>query len=178
MAKKVYEDRAEQPVEEEESWDSLLEKLPKGMVVNEGDTINCTIYGYRDADGAFTRILVNQMMFEDDTTTLEKLGLVEFPIEAVFSMPTKKDLDHYRNISAKWDPLARQSLVDMGRLRKELVRHNLKELEIQLPEGAVKLPLKHDGRGRLVASVESKLNKLHPSFLDALAVRFELDGAF
>lgn len=147
-------------------------KAPDSLWISEGNNqVISTIYAYRD-DNSVAKL---RSITLEPSSALRILGLIEFPITATWTIPTKNQLSEYRTKSSMFDRSLGRSLIDRDRLAGHLLRNHLQVLNG--PKDAPLLSLVRDKRNRLDQSTMEKLQSLHPTVLDLLVAKFAEDAS-
>lgn len=124
--------------------------------------LGVTIYAIARKDGVLTTFSLNALTDSD----LMLLNVTQYPINAVFSVPSIQDLESYRVQASVYNAEARGVLVQRPILRRLLVSNHLQKLEIP------GVDLEVDRRGHLTKDSVEGLDDLHPSIIDLLVVKF------
>jgi len=114
-------------------------------------------------------ILVTLLDVED---TLKEMSMTRKGVIGEFTIPDLPALEKYRTRAERWSPAAQQFTVNRGRIRRLLLRHHLKKLTVVGEE----VKLEHD-QGVLTPESERRVNKLHPSVLEVLMLKFERESS-
>ena len=145
-------------------------QLPKGLWIDESSNIVATIYLYKDT---LTQDLV---LIQPDPISIDRkkvLNLVEIPLTAEFTLPTRDQLNKYRDRSSKWNDDVQTVIPNRYLMRSLIMRNHLKAIDIIDPKTNERFKVEHDLKGRLTPQTESKLDKLHPSILEFIIMKFE-----
>jgi hypothetical protein len=131
-----------------------------------------TIYAYADDTNKLRSIQL------DVSYALRELRMVEYPIESTWTIPSKNQIEIYRDRSSRLDVRTRSQLVQRAVLQEIITRYHLQEFKIITgPEQSDTLELKRDKRGRLDDNTMQKLRSLHPSILDLIFVKYSEEAA-
>lgn len=151
-------------------------RMPAALWVKREQRFSGMVYLYKKvATGELMFVTVPSGKLTDDQKNL--LEIVEYKVEFIFSMPTQKQLSHYRELCSKWDRTANDYVISRGKMRRLMVRYHLMGTNIPDPRGDSFEPMKLEReKGRLKPEIEEVILQLHPTVLDLLLVRFELEA--
>jgi hypothetical protein len=150
---------------------------PEMLWIKEGENrIVTTIYTYKDPK---TGRLKNVSL--DFQTALRELGFVEYPIEVEWSIPTREQLDAYRERASRIDIRTGRPMTHRATVQGLIIRNHLLELRfpsLSTSSGAPQiLPLPRDSHGGLTKAALKTLGQLHSSVLDLLYVKYVDESA-
>jgi len=144
-------------------------KSETGIGIWLDDTLlKVRIYTYMKEDKL---ILLTQTQLTSEG--VRELELVEGVVEAHFSLPTKKEVDRYRERAQRWNEEAQGLLISKTRVRNLLTRYHMKKLIVLGEDTGVE----SDENGALTIESEKKMEKLHPSILDFVMFKYENEAA-
>lgn len=151
-------------------------RMPASLWVKREQRFSGVVYVYKKiVTGELMFVTVPSGRLSDDQKKM--LEIVEFKVEFIFSMPTQKQLSYYREQCSKWDRAANDFVISRGKMRRMMIRFHLMETSIPDPRKDSQEPLKLErDKGRLTSEVEELILQLHPTVLDLLLVRFELEA--
>lgn len=145
-------------------------KLPKGLWISQDPKIIVTIYAYKNVNsGEMTHVTMEPI--SDDRKRL--MAVVELPITAEFRIPDHRQLDNYRERYSKWSDEAQALLPNRYNIRRVLIRNHMDKIDLVNPETGSSIQLKHDKAKRLTPESEAMLDRLHPTILDLLMLKYE-----
>lgn len=139
---------------------------------DEPNRVTVTIYAYKDRKTGKLRTLTLDVL-----SGSRDLRLIEYPIETVWTIPTKDQLEQYRQRASQYDGRARAVLVQRPSMQDLLFRYHLQEIKITQPGTDHQIQLERDRRGRLTDATMELIKKLHPSVLDLLFQKYLDDAA-
>jgi hypothetical protein len=141
---------------------------PDLLWISEGtDIVISTVYIYQDpTTGRLKTILW------EPSSDLKAVGMPEFPIETKWSVPTKAQIDNYRDRSSRFNTVARAVLVQRGRLEEFLIQNHLLEMKLGPQEHQTVVDLQRDKKGALTTASLDHINKLHPSVIEMILAKF------
>ena len=158
----------EQPPPAESNGD-----IPDLLWITEGrDTVISTIYIYQDKD---TKRL--KAILWEPSPELRGAGMFEFPVETTWSVPTKTQIDSYRDRSSRYNQAARAILVQRARLEELILQNHLQEMKLGSEGHQTTVDLQKDKKGALTAASLAHINKLHPSVIDMVIAKFVDEAA-
>jgi hypothetical protein len=161
-------DAPEVPVSESSTPEESNGAPPDLLWISEGvDTVISTIYVYQDTA---TRRL--RAVLWEPSSELKAIGMPEFPVETKWSVPSKAQLDGYRDRSSRYNQTARVVLVQRGRLEEFLVQNHLLEMKLGYGEHQTVVDLQRDKKGVLTADSLAHINRLHPSVIEMVLAKF------
>ena len=146
---------------------------PELLWISEGsDFVISTIYIYQDP---VTRRL--KTILVEPVQELKDQGMIEFPVETRWSVPSKTQLDSYRERSARFNTAARAVLVNRGMVEDFIIRNHLLEIKIGPEDNQKSVELTRDKKGALTNESMRVINKLHPSVIDLIFAKFVDEAA-
>jgi hypothetical protein len=156
-----------------ESGEPESDGAPLGLWVHEGkDEVISTIYVYESSMTGRLRTV----LFEP-SEDLRALEMREFPIETRWSVPSKQQLDRYRDQSSRFNREARAVLVHKARMEELIVQNHLLEMKMGSGDSAHVIDLTRDRRGTLTAESMEHINRLHPTVMDMMLSKFIEEAA-
>jgi hypothetical protein len=146
---------------------------PDLLWISEGvDIVLLSIYIYIDKNtGRLKTILW------EPSPELKSIGMPEFPIETKWSVPTRSQLDAYREKASRYNREARAVLVQRGRLEELVIQNHLLEMKTGSEEHQTVVELNRDKKGVLTVESLAHINSLHPSVLDMIFAKFVDEAA-
>lgn len=146
-------------------------KPPEWLWITEGKTkVVSKIYAYKDETSKL-RAISTEVSY-----AMRALGLVEYPIESEWTIPSKDQLDGYKQRSSILDRTYMRSIIDRSKLQDEVTRSHLQTLKVHLPVGEGEQPqliqLKRDKKNRLTEETLAMVKRLHPTILDMLWAKY------
>lgn len=146
---------------------------PSLLWISEGvDCVISTIYIYQDKDtGRLKAVLW------EPSPELKFAGMPEFPIETKWSVPTKAQIDGYRDRSSRYNQAARAILVQRAKLEELLIQSHLLEMKLGSEGHQTVVDLQRDKKGILTAASVAHVNRLHPSVIDMMFAKFVDEAA-
>jgi hypothetical protein len=146
---------------------------PDLLWISEGvDTVISTIYIYQDKDtGRLKAVLW------EPSPELRLAEMPEFPVETKWSVPTKAQIDGYRDRSSRYNTVARAVLVQRARLEELMIQHHLLEIKLGSEGHQTVVDLPRDKKGVLTPVALTTINKLHPSVIDMMLAKFVDEAA-
>jgi hypothetical protein len=146
---------------------------PDLLWISEGvDTVISTVYVYQDTITGRLRAVL-----WEPSPELRLTGMPEFPVETKWSVPTKAQIDGYRDRSSRYNQAARAVLVQRSRLEEFLVQNHLLEMKMGSGEHQTVIDLQKDKKGILTAASLAHINRLHPTVIDMMLAKFIDDAA-
>jgi hypothetical protein len=145
---------------------------PDWLWVEEGKAlVDVEIYAYKDPVSGKLKAVS-----QDPSTPLRAVSLIEYPIKSQWTIPTKVQLDSYRERSKTIDRTLLRTLVDRFQVQEYVIRYHLMDLKIHHPAESGKEPslilLKRDKRGRLTDETLDMVKRIHPTVLELLWAKF------
>jgi hypothetical protein len=136
--------------------------------------IQCEIYLYKDVKTNKLRS-VNL----EPSETLRQLGFVEYPIHSTWTVPTREQMERYREQASRYNSLARAVLTHRHAMQDLLIRAHLRKLWFSMESNSQNnsLEFTFDRRDRLDDKSFTKLNQMHSTVIDVLFARFVEDAA-
>jgi hypothetical protein len=156
------DDTHEQPQEESNICTPGLLWISEGV-----DIVISTIYVYQDTITGRLRAVL-----WEPSSELRMTGMPEFPVETKWSVPSKAQIDSYRDRSSRYNTTARAVLVQRSRLEELLIQNHLLEMKLGSGEHQVVVDLQRDKKGLLTSASLAHINKLHPSVIDMMMAKF------
>lgn len=150
---------------------------PELLWIKEGaNRVITTIYTYKDPK---TNKL-KSVTLEISEWSREQ-GMVEYPIEAEWSIPTKDQLDTYRERGTRIDIRSGRSVLHRATVQNVIIKNHLLELRfptLSTSSGAPSsLPLPKDKQGALSRAAIQTLGQLHSSVVDLLYMKYIEESA-
>jgi hypothetical protein len=141
---------------------------PDLLWISEGvDIVISTIYVYQSPTTGRLRTVL-----WEPSSDLRDLNMREFPIETKWSVPSKTQLDKYREQSSRFNQAARAVLVHKARMEELIVRNHLLEMKMGSGDSAHVIDLQRDRKGVLTTEAMEHINKLHPTVMDMMLSKF------
>lgn len=149
------------------------EAPPDLLWIREGaDFVVVTIYVYQDPTTKPIKYVV-----KDQAQFLTDGGLVEYPVESRWTVPTRSQLESYRSSSARYNSEARAVLIQKVVIEDLLVRNHLQEILLGPVGHQTSVALQRDAKGRITKESQVILDQLHPSVVDVMMAKFIDDAA-
>jgi hypothetical protein len=156
----------------EEVTENTQETPPELLWISEGsNTVLSTIYIYTDKDTKRLRTILTQ-----PSPDLRLQGMPEFVVETMWSVPTRVQMDGYRESASRYNVAARAVLVQRGLMEDLIIKNHLLELKTGSEGNWTQVELVRDKKGKLTSVSMETLNKLHPSVMEMIFAKF-LDEA-
>jgi hypothetical protein len=164
------------PVESEpvtQEPESNGEAPPDLLWIREGaDFVITTIYVYQDSKTKRLKFVIREPL-----PTLLEQGLIEYPVETRWTVPTRGQLDSYRTSSARYNNEARAVLMQRVVIEELLIKNHLQEIVLGLEGHQSSVVIQRDGKGRLSRESQTVIDQLHPSVMDVTLAKFVDDAA-
>jgi hypothetical protein len=161
-------DATESPPPEEQTLAESNGAPPDLLWISEGvDIVISTLYIYQDKDNGRLKAVL-----WEPSPELRVAGMPEFPVETKWSVPSKSQIDSYRDRSSRYNQAARAVLVQRARLEELLIQHHLQEMKLGSEGHQTVVDLQRDKKGALTAASLAHINKLHPSVIDMMLAKF------
>lgn len=150
---------------------------PELLWIKEGaNRVVTTIYTYKDSKTGRLKSVTMEI-----SEWSREQGMVEYPIEAEWSIPTKEQLDVYRERASRIDALTGRSVLRRAILQSAIIKNHLLELRfptLSTSSGAPQtLPLPRDKQGALSKAALATLGQLHSSVVDLLYMKYVEESA-
>lgn len=147
--------------------------VPRGLFISKFPDIEVVVYVYKASDTEALQAVFANPLTEDQrqAATISKI-----PLKTKFSIPTRKQLNRYRDKSAAWVPEAQSLIPNRSMVRSLLIRNHLLEWDLVDPDTGENVKIKRDGEGKLAPDSEEILDDLHPMLFEVLMGKYEREA--
>jgi hypothetical protein len=152
-------------------------KPPEFLWITEGENeVRVTVYAYKDEETGRLRSLTTE-----PSLALRALGMIEYPIESTWTIPTKAQLETYKREASLFDRSLMRTLVDRSAIQTAVIEIHLRELKVHVPAAEGSEPqliqLTRDKRGKLTKVTMKLLQSMHPSAQELMFTKFVEDAS-
>jgi hypothetical protein len=146
---------------------------PELLWIKEGENrVLVTIYAYKDPETNRLKIVA-----PDIRPIARGLGLIEYPIESEWSVPTREQITNYRERATRVDPRSGQITLHRATIQNLILQYHLLDLKFPASNGFVSLELARDSKGGLSKKSMVRLGQLHTTVMDTLYLKYVDEAA-
>jgi hypothetical protein len=145
---------------------------PELLWIKEGENkVLVTIYAYKDPQTNRLRIVAPEIR-----PVMREAGMIEYPIESEWSVPTREQINGYRERATRVDQRSGQVMLHQATIQNLIIQHHLLDLKFPASNGSISLELTRDSRGALTKKAMTRLGQLHTTVLEMLYLKYSRES--